>query len=185
VWGVAAHQGCDLGAGEHASGGEFEGAADQLVGGERDGRDLGDVAVVHEGHRRVLRVGHREHTVLDRVDPIAGQALHEHRRLQDRERQPGSIQRLLDRTHARVVHQRQRRVIDAREDEPRHAGRSGRLNHAHPELGRVLGKRRGDVEDGVDPVQHGVDADPVAQVTGDSLLRSQLADPVGLGRVVH
>jgi hypothetical protein len=41
------------------------------------------------------------------------------------------------------------------------------------------------VEDGVDPVQRGVDADPVAQVTGDSLLRSQLADPVGLGRVVH
>lgn len=73
--GVAAHQGGYLRAGDHAAGREFEGAADQLVAREDSRRDLGNVAVVHEGHRRVLGVGHPEHATVDCIPPAARQSL--------------------------------------------------------------------------------------------------------------
>jgi hypothetical protein len=116
--GVPAYQRRKLGAGHHAARRQLERAVDEVVGGEGDGGRLGHVAVVDERHRGVLRVRRDEHAVDHRRLPAAEQPLHEHRGLQDGELQVRVVQRLFHRPRARVIHQRQRRVVHAGEDNP-------------------------------------------------------------------
>ncbi len=68
-----------------------------------------------------------------------------------------------------MVHQRQRRVVDAGEHHPAHACLLGGGDQAGPEFDRVGGKRRDDQEHAVDPVQSCLHAVRITKIAHNHL----------------
>ncbi len=167
----------DLGLGQGRGADQLVGRADMAVLGEDARGGLGHVAQIDEADPRGDRVGHAIDAVLDDRAPARQDVLHVGGRLEDRHREAGREQQLLDPELRPVVrHRLDLRVQHGVIDEARNAGRLRRGDHG-PGVGYLVRAHvRADVIDRAGPVRRcgerggifeGADRNLVGALRGD------------------